>query len=503
MASFSNYLKRRKVFKSRCWYVLLAGSLLQFSLFHVVALPDSNTIEFDNCLLSMPGTIHTTPARCGWLEVAENPVNPEGDSIKIHVALATAVSRRPNQDPLFLFAGGPGQAASEAYVMLRPVLEKIRKTRDVVLVDQRGTGKSNPLKCPAPELDSLDTNVDLALVAKHTSDCLEGLNGDPRYYTTTIAMQDYDLVRQAMGYKQINLLGISYGTRAAQVYLRHYPDHVRSIILDSVVPMELSLGQEHAEMLDRALEEVFKGCEQDEMCSELYAAEIRGLDKLIHELREQPREITFAQPTTGKQESLTVSADVLAFAIRFLSYSSNTQAVLPLLIHEAVTTGKLERLSSQALIIGDSLSKQISNGMEMSVICSEDFPYMSKALDNTDTLLGNTMIDVIQTQCEIWPRGEATADFHKPVVSNVPTLILTGTRDPVTPASYAESTARHFSNSLVLTANGLGHAVITNKCLREIAAEFIEQGKTSNLDSACVEQIRPAPFFSSILGPSP
>lgn len=468
-----------------------------------LALPDSNTIEFKNCTLTLPGTTQTAPARCGWLEVAENPAEPGGRQIRLHVALAPAVSRAAKPDPLFVFAGGPGQAAGEAYVMIRPVLEKIRREHDIVLIDQRGTGQSNPLKCPMENTDTLETTVDLDLVRKRARECLETLDGDPRYYTTTIGMQDYDRVRRAMGYDRINLLGISYGTRAAQVYLRQFPDHVRSVILDSVVPMELILGTEHARMLDRSVAATFDDCEHDQQCHTLFADARSGLKDLLRRLRQQPGKIQLTNPMTGKQQSLTVTADVLAAAIRFLSYSSETQAVLPLLVHEAVTTGNLERLASQAMLIMSGLAEQISHGMELSVMCNEDYPFMKGRQSDTDTILGDTLLSVIKTECTVWPGGKPDPDFHDPVTGAVPVLLLTGTRDPVTPPAYAKQTAAHFPNSLVLTGNGLGHSVITNYCMREIAAQFIEHGSVKELDTECVAKIKPAPFFTSILGPNP
>lgn len=484
--------------------ILLTACVLALSaVTRVYALPESNTIEFSNCTLTLPGTTRTTAARCGRLEVAENPDDPEGNRIKLRVALAPAVSRAPKPDPLFVFAGGPGQAASEAYVTLQPILEKIRKERDIVLIDQRGTGRSNPMKCPIEDVESLDSSLDLEYVAEQTSLCLEQVDGDPLYYTSTIAMHDYELVRRAMGYEKINLYGGSYGTRTAQVYLRLYPEKVRSIILDSVVPMELILGTEHAQMLDRSVAATFRDCNEDEYCKEKYSEGLDGLDELLQSLRGQPREITFTHPATGKQESLTVTAEVLAVAIRFLSYSSETQAVLPLLIHEAVTTGKLDRLASQAWIVMGGLQEQLSHGMELSVLCSEDYPYMPAQWDDTNTILGDAFISMIKASCEIWPHNAAGPEFHEPVISDVPVLMLTGTRDPVTPPSYAEQTATHFSNSLVLTAEGLGHSVISNRCLREIAAQFIELGSIQGLDTNCVAKIRPAPFFTSILGPNP
>ena len=468
------------------------------------ALPEGNTIDFTNCTLSLPGTTLTTVARCGWLAVPENPAAPEGKTIRLHVAVAPAVARVPKADPLFFFAGGPGQSASESWVMLRPILEKIRKDRDIVLVDQRGTGQSNPLKCPMEEQeDALQTSVDLELIRRLSRQCLDGLEADPRMYTTTIAMGDIDLVRKAMGYERINLLGISYGTRAAQVYLRHFPGQVRTVVLDSVVPMELALGQEHGLMLDRAIAQVFADCELDAACRERYPTGTAELREYISGLRLQPREIDFIHPYSGQEEKLLVTADVLAVAIRFLSYSSQTQAMLPLLVHEAVSNDILGRLATQAILISGALSEQISRGMELSVTCSEDVPYLKTNAASADTLLGATFHEVLLASCEAWPHGEVPPDFHAPVTAVVPVLLLSGARDPVTPPAYATDTAAHFPNSRVLIAPGQGHSVSTHPCLRDIAAAFIDKGSLQGLDTSCVSKIAPAPFFTSILGPEP
>ena len=235
-----------------------------------LALPDSNQIEFSNCMLSLPGTNLTATARCGSYDVAENPSKPDGRKINLNIAIAPATGKTTEPDPVFFFAGGPGQAASETWVMLRSTLSKIRKTRDIVMVDQRGTGKSNKLACESEVEEDLNQEIDLELIRTETEKCLAELDGDPRFYTTSIAMADYNAVRQAMGYDQINIMGVSYGTRAAQVYLRLFPETVRTVTLDSVVPMQLALGQEHAPMLDASVKAVFADCAGDEACNTLY-----------------------------------------------------------------------------------------------------------------------------------------------------------------------------------------------------------------------------------------
>jgi pimeloyl-ACP methyl ester carboxylesterase len=467
------------------------------------ALPDTNTIEFSNCMLALPGTTRTASAQCGFLEVPENPEDPEGRKISLHIAYAKATTPTVEPDPVFIFAGGPGQAASETWVMLRGMLNKIRKNRDIVMIDQRGTGQSNKLDCVAEDVDDLNAEVDLELLVRLTEECAESLDGDTRFYTTTHGMQDYDTVRRAMGFEKINLLGISYGTRSAQVYLRMFPDSVRTVTLDSVIPMQLNLGQEHAPMLDRAVEEVFNDCRADSACKELFPSSEKDLLALLENLRQQPRSITIINPISGKDQDILLTSDTLAVAIRFLSYSSESQAVLPLLIHEAITTGDLTRLASQALLVMSGLNEMLARGMELSVMCAEDYPFMNFGEDQSDTIIGNIFLQVVEAQCNVWPKGAVPDGFHDPVVSDVPILLVSGERDPVTPPHYAAQAAETFSNNINLVANGQSHSVLRNMCLREIASEFISAGNVDDVDTSCAEGIQSFPFFTSLLGPNP
>lgn len=481
---------------------LAAVSLMLISA-NALAVPDSNSIELSNCTLSMPGSTITAAARCGYLEVPENPADQNGRTIRLHVAVGDASSQSPQADPVFFFAGGPGQAASETWPWIRNALRKLRKDRDIIMVDQRGTGQSNKLQCTSDQQWDLNAEIDFEEMARETERCLASLEADPRFYTTTIAMQDIDRVRAAMGYDQINLVGVSYGTRAAQVYLKQFPERVRTVTLDSVVPMQLALGQEHAPMLDRAIAHVLDDCAADTSCESLYARPGDELSALLQQLRDEPQEITIPHPVTGQPETFLLRPETLAVALRFLSYASETQALLPLLIHEAVSSGELERLASQAILVMSNLSEMIARGMEMSVMCSEDYPAMDFSADYSDTILGNVMMEGIRAQCEVWPKGEVPSDFHVAFESQVPVLLLSGERDPVTPPIYAEQAAQAYPNHLNLVADGQSHSVLRLACFQEIATGFIEAGSPEGVDDSCVGNIAPSPFFTSLLGPEP
>ncbi|MCB1036264.1 MAG: alpha/beta fold hydrolase, partial [Acidobacteria bacterium] len=234
-----------------------------------VEAADDQGLQLSSCQLSMPGQALRVPAECGTLNVPEDRQHPEGRQLSLTVAVLRAVRRDPQPDPLFLLAGGPGQAATEAFLPLLGALRGIRQDRDLVLVDQRGTGSSHPLDCDMGqegELDALDEEEQ----GERLQECLKTWDADPRFYHTAVAMEDLDAVRQALGYQRINLYGVSYGTRSALTYLRMFPERVRTILLDGVVPPDLVLGVEWGRDAQRALSLIFDRCRQDEACAEAF-----------------------------------------------------------------------------------------------------------------------------------------------------------------------------------------------------------------------------------------
>jgi pimeloyl-ACP methyl ester carboxylesterase len=463
---------------------------------------DSSGLGLETCELLVPGTPLSTMGECGWLQRPENPAEPGGRQIDIRVARIPARGREVEPDPIVFFAGGPGQAATESWPILAGALRKATENRDVLLVDQRGTGQSNPLKCPQIELEEA-LQADWEALAPMTEECLESLDGDPRFYTTTIAMYDIDAAREALGYEQVNLYGGSYGTRAAQVYYRLFPDRVRSIILDGVVPQSLGLGTEHAVKLDQAIYKVLDGCEADPVCAEKFPNTADKLRELISTIDAEPVEVTVEHPTTGEPFTLTFNREVLSSSLRFLSYSPETQAMLPMLIHEAATVRLFDRLASQMLITATGLQQSIAQGMEMSVMCAEDFPLFPRDPQPNDTLLGTLMERVTQIQCSVWPTGSVPEGFNDPVGGDAPVLLLSGEYDPVTPPEYAEQVAVHFAEATHLVAPGQAHIVATRGCIGDLASQFIVEASAENLETECLSNLKPSPFFISLTGPSP
>jgi len=482
--------------------LLVAGLLLTSANIFARADTDGPGIELQTCELLVPGTPLSTVGECGWLEVAENPEQPDGRKIQVRVARIPARGRVAEPDPLVFFAGGPGQSATESWPILAGALKKVNENRDILLVDQRGTGQSNPLKCPQIELAEA-LSLDWDELARSTRECLDSLDGDPRYYTTTIAMHDIDAARAALGYEQVNLYGGSYGTRAAQVYLRLFPEKVRSVVLDGVVPQSLALGTEHAKKLDQAIYRVLAACDADVLCGAAFPDTTGNLGTLIGELDITPVDITVEHPTTGEPFPLTFNREVLATALRFLTYSADTQAMLPLLIHEAATEQRFDRLASQMLIAATGLQQSISQGMEMSVMCAEDFPLYPAETEPGDYLLSDIMEKAVNIQCNIWPRGPVPENFHDPVSGDVPVLLLSGELDPVTPPEYGDQVAVHFTSSRHLVATGQGHIATTRGCVGDIVSEFVIEGSADDLETDCMANLQPTPFFISLTGPTP
>lgn len=459
-------------------------------------------IELETCELVVPGTPLSTVGQCGWLTVAENPDRPAGRQIDIRVARIPARGRASEPDPLVFFAGGPGQAATESWPIVGRALQKVNESRDILLVDQRGTGQSNPLKCPQVELEKA-LAADWEEVARSTRSCLEELEGDPRFYTTTIAMYDIDAARAAFGYEKVNLYGGSYGTRAAQVYYRLFPERVRSIVLDGVVPQTLALGSEHAMKLDQAIQRVLAACDTDESCAQKFPNTSARLQSLIVSLEQEPVEVTVDHPSTGQPFSLTFDRDVLSTALRFLTYSPETQAMMPLLIYEASEQRQFGRLASQMLITTTGLQQSIAQGMELSVMCAEDYPRFPKEIVPNDYLMGTLLEQAVEVQCGIWPRGPVPDDFNQPVSGDVPVLLISGELDPVTPPEYADQVAVYFDKATHLVAPGQGHIVATRGCMGDIVSDFIITGDAAELETECLSQLQASPFFLSLTGPRP
>jgi len=458
---------------------------------------DTQSIALTDCVLSSPGVENQVDARCGSLIVLEDPSNPESREISLHVAVVPALKRGPEADPLFILAGGPGQAVIEIFPSIYNTVFRVHEQRDIVLVDQRGTGKSNPLRCLNPEDEALEDEEAISLL----KDCPQQLDADLRYYTTDIAMQDLDHVRSALGYQSINLYGISYGTRAALVYLKLFPDQVRSIVLDAVVDPAFILYQDTAQDGQQALDLFCGRCKADEVCQATFPNLKSELDAVLQRVEETPVDIAIAHPVTGQPLELTINKTTLTNIVFNTLYVPDLIAMLPLAIHQAYAAENYAPLITQAYLVNAG----IYDGMFYAVACTEDAPLISseKTDQQSEESLFTGNAKIFLEVCKAWPQGELPQVVHAPVTSDVPVLMLSGEADPVTPPWHAKQLDQSFTNDIHLIFNAMGHGNSNNQCAAKIIDKFIESASIMNLETECVEAVEPPPFFVDFSGPQP
>jgi pimeloyl-ACP methyl ester carboxylesterase len=477
--------------------------LLVFTAALFSCAPQSETatkpqkIVLTDCVLSSPGVQSQVDAKCGSLTVPEDPSDPQGRTLSLNVAVVPAIKRKPEPDPLFILAGGPGQAVVEVFPALSTTVFRIHEERDIVLVDQRGTGGSNPLRCLDPEDETITDEQAIALL----KECPEKLDADLKYYTTDIAMQDLERVRAALGYETINLYGISYGTRAALVYLKLFPERVRSIVLDAVVDPNFIIYEDAASDGQRALDLFFARCKADEACHATFPDLKSEFDAVLQRVEAAPVEITIPHPTTARPLEVTITRTVLTNIIFNTLYTPDLIAMLPLAIHQAYAEENYAPLITQAYLANAG----IYDGMFYAVACTEDAPLLSAEIvdrQSTKNLFAESARTFLEV-CTAWPQNEPPEVVHAPVSSDVPVLMLSGEADPITPPWHAEQLAEALDNDLHLTFDGMGHGNSSNQCAAKLIDTFIEGASISDLETGCVKQVEPPPFFVDFSGPQP
>jgi pimeloyl-ACP methyl ester carboxylesterase len=463
-------------------------------------------LPFEPCTLAAPGQPVTIAARCTTLRVPEDRSRPQGRHLELALAWIPSTSRNPAPDPVFMLAGGPGQSALESYPLVAGAFREVQRERHVILVDQRGTGRSHPLDCPTTLDKALGVTAqvpDAATARALARDCLAELrDSDPRFYTTSDYVADLEAVRGALGAEQVDLVGVSYGTRVGLEYLRRHPQRVRAAVLDSVVPPTLILGAEHARNLDAAVDTQFARCEQDAACRARYGSPRARLDALLAQLRKQPQPVSYHDPLTHELRHDTLTAEAVAGVVRLHAYAPPLFAMLPMLI-EAAGQGRYDTLMTQARMVEQLVGEQIAVALQLSVSCAEDAPWLRPDPADAHTLLGTEFVEFTLAQCAVWPRGRVPADFHEPVKVDRPVLLLSGEFDPVTPPRYGERVAAELPRSRHLVLRGQGHGVMGISCAPRLLAAFLARPEPARLDAACLDSLGYTPPFAGAYGWDP
>src|SRR4249919_2512061 len=463
-------------------------------------------LEFTPCTLAPEFATQALEAQCTTLQVPENHAAPNGRKISLAIAWLPAKGDA-EPDPMFMIAGGPGQSALESFPGIAPAFAELRKKRNVILVDQRGTGGSNKLVCKnvagknAVMEDNDDSVADAQAFAIR---CAAELSkkADLRFYSTTDAIQDLDDVRAAIGADKVNLMGVSYGTRVAQQYAKRYPQHTRTVTIDGIVPNSLVLGNEHARNLERSLDSQFKRCQMSPGCVQKLGDPRKQLNAVMAKLKTDPPLVTYRDAITGESKSERLTPGHVATLARMFAYAPQVAGLLPLELNEAAQ-GRYEPLMALSKLLVATIGDQIMHGMQLSVICTEDAAELKADATDEGSLLGVDLITTMAAQCGVWPKSQRPADFRAPLTGKVPVLILSGEFDPVTPPRYGEEVLKSLPNGRHLVVRGQGHNVLPVGCLPKLFASFVDKADAKALDAKCLDTVPYAVPFTGFYGWEP
>jgi pimeloyl-ACP methyl ester carboxylesterase len=455
--------------------------------------PDADHAALQPC--RVPGV--EREVSCGSVRVAEDPDQPAGRTIEVHFALIPALARNKQPDPVLVLAGGPGQAATRAARQLVPILSDVNARRDIILIDQRGTGRSNPLECELEET-SLAATFEQSQQVEQLSACLQTLTGDLRQYATWIAVRDFDAVRATLGIDQWNLWGGSYGTRAALEYMRQYPQRVRSAVLDGVAPPDMVLPFSFALDADAALTALVDACARDERCRRRYPDFGRDIADLLARA-ERAIETRVAHPVTGLPEPLRLDRSVLSSLLRVPLYAPQLAAVLPYALARAVD-GDYAALVALSSAVAGGINENFAVGMHFAVICAEDLPRVTaeQRARLATTRFGDSFLDVYQRACRGVPVRAVPSAFYDIPAAPAPVLLLSGGLDPATPPRHGERVAGKLGNARHIVSPFLGHIASSQGCAPAQIARFIREASFANVDDACMTRIPAATFFEPV-----
>ncbi|WP_165703989.1 alpha/beta hydrolase [Enhygromyxa salina] len=459
------------------------------------------SIELTDC------GVASVEAKCGVLHVEENRDAPNGRTIELAILVAPATTRTPASDPVFLLAGGPGQGAASLAGMILHKFGAIRRDRDMVFVDVRGTGESGPLACDVEHPEDLSELLGGVFEVSRLQACLDSYAADQAdqidltQYTTNRMVEDLEEVRAALGYGPINLLAISYGSLVAQVYMRRYPDQLRSVVLDGVAPLDQQVLLGTPANTERAMQLVFADCREQPACAGAYPGLERKLAQVLTELEQNRVLERLEHPRTGEQVQVDITAAGFTQVLAGALYSSSTTALVPLLIERA-HAGDYGPLAAVGLRMASS-SKTMSMGLYLSVSCAEQLAAVNEATRRAATAGLETFTDhaleQLEQACAVWPHATINADFHQPVASSIPTLLLSGRYDPVTPPAFGAQVEAQLSNARHVEVGAVSHGVWHHGCAPQLIAGFFANPDPAGLDPACLHALtRPRAF----LGPN-
>ncbi|WP_413473215.1 alpha/beta hydrolase [Shewanella baltica] len=423
---------------------------------------------------------------CGFVTVPENPNKPDGKQIQVHYVVLPAVKNVNHEEALLAIAGGPGQSAIDNAAGFDAMLSKVRQQRDILLIDQRGTGRSNLLTCDEGAQSPLSFDDDNADTKAETQKCLAKIDADVTQYSSLNAIKDFEAVRQHLGYKKLHVYGISYGTRMAQLYMRLYPTHLATVTLDGIVPMQQSVLEIGAS-IDRGFDLLFKDCQETAACHAQFPELKAEFDQVAASLAKAPVMENVYDPVTGEKTMLTMTRGKFYGSIRMALYQANVRALVPHAIHQAAKHNFQPILGLYSLTIDNA---GMAMGMHASVVCGEDMHRITPAMREQaqHSFMGKTMLEGLEATCEVWKVPAVDDSFSEPISSDIPTLLLSGEIDPATPPSWGELAMEKLTNAKHFVAPYATHGVAYQTCANNLIADLVRSGSVKDLDGECLKK---------------
>jgi len=440
---------------------------------------------------------------CGDLSVPENAAEPAGVRIPVHVAVLPASAAGSKLTPLLLLMGGPGQAATRSGVPIARLLSDVRRHRDLVLVDQRGTGGSRALRCDIDEppfAERLSASAKPAEIGK----CLEQLGADTTQYTTLHALDDYEAVREALGYARWNLWGGSYGSRVALAYMQRHPTSVERVVLDGAAPTDITLPLHFAVDGQASLDAALRGCARTPDCATAFTNLRAAVPELLAQLGDSGIEATVTHPSRGNRENIKITRDGFLTGLRTLLYSSELTALVPLALSRAARDSDWTPFVTAVTAITDLVAQQVDHlGMYLSVVCAEDVPRLARenvAERTQGTIFGATFVEQTRRSCSAWKASVMPETYYEPVRQEHVTLILSGAHDPATPPRWGQLVAERLPHSRHVVA-ATSHGVTSAGCAPRVINEFLTSPEPLAIDVGCLAELPTVPFFTRLTGP--
>ncbi len=474
------------------WKSLLALSLLSLT---AASWANDDKLTLENCHL---GEIRSQ-VKCGKLEVPENYQQPDGDTIAVNFAVLPAIDDSEYKAPLMFLAGGPGQAAVELATGLNHVFREVRKTRDIILVDQRGTGESSPLSCDFEAVDNVYSSLPDALNPQEVKDCVAQFKGDVTQYNSENAIRDFDAIRAALGHEKLNIYGGSYGTRAGLVFMRMFPESLESVVLDSVGPIEVPIGM-FGQSGARSFNLLLENCKNNESCNTAFPNLAEEFQAVKVRLAKEVASIDILHPRLGTPTKLVIDNTKFTGNLRFQLYGMEGRSMVPLVIHQAFLGNYQPLIGLMARTEDEQL---VYTGLLFNIVCNEDIPRVSeadRAADASNNFDGEDSHSAWDMVCPFFPEYRPSEDFYQSVTADIPTLILSGNLDPVTPPSNGEYSAKSLPNSHHIIVENASHTVAMSTCASDIINEFLTSKTPKTLDESCLKDIPQETFMTSVNG---